>query len=439
MNHPYQTGSIMIELCIALVLFMILMTGTVVGIYHVRDSAEYITFYRQALYQSQRLLEQAMAEAHTHFLNVVSISTSSTPFAQELIVKNVSPCKKEIVAKTHVTYKSRTRSAELVADVTDPNYTLLIGGDCDGTALSMTSSQKFLLQLPNTTSTKIDTLNGKIYAAQNTATSATLTVTDKNNMIHHVLDSNSFINSIDAIYNFLFVGFATSSLQVHVFDTTNNASILLASKFSLPGVSGSFPGALSLTYYNNRLYVGTHRTAGNEFHIFDVSDRTNPIWLGSRELNHNVNQIIVRGPYAYLATSGNTKDLIILRVSDPRSIQQTATYDINGNEDAQSLYVLGNYIYIGRNKSRDRSHPEFSILDISQPDTPLLQGSLFMSESISTIHVSGSLAVLFTKDSQPRIHIIDLATTSLPKIINTQIIGQHIKSIDYEENILYGI
>ncbi len=166
------------------------------------------------------------------------------------------------------------------------------------------------------------------------------------------------INKIDAIDGFAFAAQQSSTTQLAIIDISEQQNPLLIATSSLPNVAGSRPEAVSIFYYDNKVYVGTKRTAGHEFHIFDVTNRSSPRWLGSREVNHNINDIEVRDGFAFLATSGNVRDLIVLDVHDPTHIFQKVELDLPGNEDGRSLLVVGNHIFLGRYKGTAPGHNE---------------------------------------------------------------------------------
>ncbi len=438
------TGSIMLELCIALALFALTIQGLSTGIYYFSTAADTIEPYRQTLYESQKIFEEALAVA-SYSLNAFSSSTSNSTttdqFTKRIIVKNISPCKKEFTAQVILSNSIQLQSSSLTTSITSPEYSLAVGSDCDGKSITSSSTKQYgTLHTADMLSGTLDALNEITYALINTSSSSKLSIVNSKDIVQEIssLTFPDKSNAIDSIYNFSFIGFATSTQQIRVIDTINQQTPKILASRSLPGVGGSFPGALSLTYYNNYLYIGTHRTAGNEFHIFDVTDRSNPRWLGSREINHNINNIIVRGSYAYLATSGNVKDVIILDISKPNSIQEISTIEISGNEDARVLYLLGTTLYVGRSRSKNPAEPELSLVDIQNPLAPKISGSLYISESISSLFVSEPFSFIFVKGPPSKIITVDISS-STPFISNSEILRQPLFDIDYEKNIMYGI
>ncbi len=179
------------------------------------------------------------------------------------------------------------------------------------------------------------------------------------------LDFGIGANKIDAATQYAFVAQHSSTSQVVALDSSPH---FLATS-TLPNVAGVRPEAISISYFDSKIYVGTKRTAGHEFHIYDVSDPASPRWLGSREVNHNINDISVKDGFAFLATSGNIRDLIVLDIRDPTHILQLAAIDLPGNEDGRSIQVMGNTIFLGRYKGTVPGHNELSVLEYQTDPT----------------------------------------------------------------------
>ncbi len=440
MNAVFNKGSMLLELCIAVAIFSIAIQGLGSGIYYFSESANQMQLYRQAIYESQTMTEDVQAALLNNFNNVDSSSTTTEIFAKHLVIHTISPCNKTAVAKVNWHHGLRVRETGMNVTVSDPHHALSVGGDCDQFPITATSTVIHTARGNDFISGGIDVLNKVAYTFENTVGTSTLVSHDSSNSFFNVspIYFGDTINTIDAIHGYVFIGLATTSDQVNIFKTTPSGPLELESKITLPGVSGSFPGALSLAYYDNRLYVGVHRTAGHEFHIYDVTDRVHPQWLGSREMNHNINKIIVRKPYAYIASSGNIKDVIILDISDPSSIKQVSTVEIIGSEDAQGLYLLGSRLYVGRRRSSVITNPELAVIDVTQPEQPQVVASLHTGETINSVLASDNLIFALIKTNPAKILTIDISSSS-PIIIDTRTTTQPTFSIDYEENTIYGI
>lgn len=147
----------------------------------------------------------------------------------------------------------------------------------------------------------------------------------------------------------------------------------------LDSVEGVYPEGRSIAYYDDFLYIGTWNNnvpgSSPEFLIYDMSDPLNPNHRGSLNLGRSVNSIAIQGSYAYLATTNNDEELTIIDISDPDSPKEISAYDIpnvSDESDAEEIFVLGNYVYVGMGtnaKGQDKED-ELLVIDISNPLAP---------------------------------------------------------------------
>jgi len=208
--------------------------------------------------------------------------------------------------------------------------------------------------------TSVDVLRGFVFVSQNSVDGIVRINTDDphDQNIAHTSDG---INRIDVTSDFVFAAVNSTTSQVAIFENNDDLSFIATT--TLPGVAGSRPEAVSIFYADSKIYVGTKRTAGHEFHVFDVTNPQNPEWVGSREMNHNINDIFVKDGFAFLATSGNIRDMIVLDVRNPASMAPALVLDLPGNEDGRSIDVSYNYIFLGRHKSVVPDRPELYVFE----------------------------------------------------------------------------
>ena len=109
---------------------------------------------------------------------------------------------------------------------------------------------------------------------------------------------------------------------------------------------------------------------------------------------------MVRGDYAYLATSDNTGEVMVIDISDPSAmIHPDITgmkFDAPGDHDGTSLDLLSNRLYLGRiSGNNSPAEHNLFILDINSPGSIVSLGSKLLTKNpvqalgISTMAVSG--------------------------------------------------
>ena len=203
------------------------------------------------------------------------------------------------------------------------------------------------------------------------------------------------------VYAYLARNYKTKQLQV--VDVTNPSGALSTTtevSFDICcGVSqaGSDPQPEVFTYYDGYLYVGLKNTLGPELLVFDITTTPSiPVLTGKIDINfnHNINDMRVQGGYAYLATGYDSGELAIVDMStlDLNDLTSTSiTYvDLPSNRDAQSVYILGSNLFLGRDSSNNASQHDFYVFDISTPVSP----TLFDSENINNSNNTAILSIV---------------------------------------------
>lgn len=169
--------------------------------------------------------------------------------------------------------------------------------------------------------------------------------------------------------------------QLHVLDVSSSTKLTIASTtfLKIPNVLSSAGGAgNSIFYKNGLLYLGLTKTSsGNEFNIIDVHDPMHPQWIGGYSVGATVNAIKVVGQTAFLATTDNARELIMLNIENPVAPTLLTSHDASGQLNAgygQSLSLTGDTLYFGRTYVGNA--PEFLVFDASNTKVtaPILLG-----------------------------------------------------------------
>ncbi|HSE35591.1 MAG TPA: hypothetical protein VLB83_05745 [Candidatus Paceibacterota bacterium] len=161
------------------------------------------------------------------------------------------------------------------------------------------------------------------------------------------------------------------------------------------------PTVLSLREAEGVLYAGTTVVAGSEFTAIDIADvsaGTLPRIAGV-DIGAEVSDIAIVGGYAYLATSDNARELVVVRLSDMTVVN---SYNAAGGANGLSLTATGTTLYLGRASSASPELFRFSIADPLAPLAPLANaeftanvnamavgsGHLFLATALDTAELS---------------------------------------------------
>lgn len=189
-----------------------------------------------------------------------------------------------------------------------------------------------------------------------------------------------------------------------------------------------------LVEHGGTLYAGSNVGVGAEFTAIDIANTSAGLLpqLGQVEISANVNGIAVVGDYAYLATGNNTRELIVIRLSD---MQIVNSLNLAGNTDALSVAASGTMLYLGRGSAASL---ELYNIDIATPEIalPVLE-SVAIAGDVNTILPYGPYLFLGTADATTPLLIVDGGTLTT---VNSLALadGVAITGLDVSGNMLYA-
>lgn len=463
-NKKQNNGFITIELILAFAILMINITGILLlttsfngtGAGYVINQGQLVAVNNETnqefIYKNQEQLEEKRAESKDNYLSIETydnpISELSWPlsYLKDLKVLDLTPCKKKVTSEiTWNTLSPNPQKIEFSTLFVDIAEALALGGDCgietsnaDWDNPITTSS----IGIGGSGATDLDINKNIIYLSSTPSSSEKNDfyiykfnpLTDPQTLIwKSSLNISNGINALDYADNYVYLANNEKSNQLIVLDVNDIENPTVAASISLPDLTTGY--GRSIYYYNNKIYLGTQYLAcppsclpqqNNEFHVYDVSDPTKPQHLGRYNVNHNINDIIVRNNYAFLATSDDTGEVLVYDISNPADIKPVAFFDaknVDGsanNKDGLSLDILGNKLYLGRSAVNKNipDQRDFYILDISDPTDLIVLGSKNLklnsatSSKIIGIKVRGKLAFLGLDDSTVGFRILEISDPS---------------------------
>lgn len=408
----------------------------------------------EALVLAKEMIENRQAAAAADFRLVNSTSTQAGIFTQKTEVSTHSFFTKKITASVSWDFGGRRQEVELQTLISDWRGTA--GNDtCDSNlsgdwknpqAEQVIDFSDFAESASSTYAIgDIDVYKNKLYAAMEktgTKTDATFFVFDVSNPVMPALlgkiDNNSSamsgINAIAVDKNHAYLASSTTK-QFQIIDTLQNPLKIFSYKIN------NGEEAISVFYGNNYVYLGLKKIDGPEFNIINVNDINNPVTVGSFEVDAGINDIYVKGDYAYLAhpadlTSSNEsgrEQLTVLNIADPANTYRAGGfYEEEGmGGHGKSLKIIDSRIYLGRTTSHISGSPDeigdFFILsgdDVSMGFVPILERQSFSRVgSANKLIVRDNLAfVLFgTENSGGDLRILNIADPG--NIVEEKIVG----------------
>lgn len=454
-NNPQSLlrGMSTFEILIAFALITLAMTAAITVLFGAQTTGSDAQTNIEAISKAEALLEQERALARQDFSSVQSTSQTQDDIYKKQITVSSSPGDPDtkLVTST-VTWTNgfRPLTVKLVTLVTNSEsgafcsptlssaanwknpsmYTLdttdlvglAIGNNSNGLGVSQVAVYRGKMYLAASTTPAADHANNTLYIfslPSNPNLSPTflgftpttgddlaaVAVAQKGSSIYaYVLTGKAFNFSSPSCTN-------TSCPQFQVVNVTNPASPSLLSsagrKMPVTGTSGQGVGK-SIYYSAGYVYVGLAKAAGasdTEFNIIDVGggsgSPTNPVRVGGYHVGFTVDNIYVKGTYAYLATTDNAsgnKQLLVLDISNKTNPQAVGYFSAPGMGVGYATQVVGTKAYFGRAFS-GATTPNFYVLDASNPASALpVLGSKVAgtNDSVNALTVRDFLAFLVT-------------------------------------------
>ncbi len=167
-------------------------------------------------------------------------------------------------------------------------------------------------------------------------------------------------------------------------------------------------------------FLGTNSTGGNpgyEFYVIDVSNPTNPSFLGGLKIDTNVNAVEISGNYAYLAIDDTASEVLVVDISNTASPTVLTSIDLPNNSNGTALFLDGSYLYAG--KGATTLAGEFYIIDITTPSSPVILNptGFEVDNTVTDIFVDGTRAFVTIENTTNGLQIIDISVPAVPSLI----------------------
>lgn len=394
----------------------------------------------QALLYASELLEEARAASRSDFAGVVSTSSSDGIFTRALTVAHIGPYTKKVTGEVSWhTDLVALRSVKLVTLLTDWQAPDLVDGTSGGGGLS----GNWLI--PRTAGTldlgagnvgtdigvKFQTvfMTGSASDAKKSDFFSIDVSNTQGPQMLATLNTGPGLASISLTGDYAYVANTDNSSQLQVINVANPLAPTLTGSASMRGVNSK---GKSVYAYQNRAYIGSERSSGQEFQIFDVGNPASPAFLGSAEIGADVNDIYVLGNTAYLATSRSDAAVMIFDVSNPSSPSLLSSFsDPMGGGVGFSVFATSpGTLFAGIGGG-------LRILDVSNPRSPVPLGRFDAGGAVNDIYVRDYLAFLATANSNTEFQAVNIDSLQNPALHSSLNFPQVATGVAYRNNVVY--
>lgn len=393
-----------------------------------------------AIYKSGEQLEIARAAARGNFDSVSSTSSIDGVYTKELVVSGLDAYRKKMISRVSWTDElSRTKKVELTTIISD--WTAVSPDDGTGPGSGLSGDWENPITLgqidigPGNAGTDVAIKSDAVFLtsiASDSKKPDLYSISVTNPQIPAKLSSINTgfgLNSVSVTGDYAYTAHNHESSQLQIIRISNPSQMSLTKSQDMQSMREEGLSTFSLGHY---VYMGSEKyDRGDEFQIFDVLDPSSPQFVGSYKVDDDVNDIYVLKNRAYLATSGNHKEILVFDISNPSSPNLISTYDNPGDENGLSVFALDeNTIFAGIGR-------HLSIIDISNPNSPVLKGTYDAGGDVNDLYVEEYLAFLATSNSNKEFQAINISDQSHPQLYSFYNFPQNATGIIYRNNVVY--
>lgn len=329
------------------------------------------------------------------FNRTITISTPSTDRFQ--VTSNVtwSGTTQRAGSVSLVSYLNNWRkTVAVIGDWTNPNTsisTLDLSGGTTGFKIQVQGSYAYIIRSGANNFTVINISNP-----------ASPTVVGSLNLV-------GTLNNLAVSGNYAYVVGADNNSELQVVDITNPASPTLAGTFNAAGNAD----ALGIYVSGSYAYMVRATSANYEFAIINITTPGSPSISGSLEFASNINDVVVSGNYAYMATSSTTSELFIADITNKSSPASLTTLNLTGTSSALAIDIYGTKLAMG-------SGSLLYVVDITTPSTPSQTGSVSLGGTVNDISIYSANGYAFagTSNTANELWVVDISPVS-PSTIGT--------------------
>lgn len=174
------------------------------------------------------------------------------------------------------------------------------------------------------------------------------------------------------------------------------------------------------------VWSGTNNVFGKFTRTVTVTqaqrDISNNIVTSGGTIDNDTYQVISTVDWDFTPTRNNTVELTTYLTNFIKAIGgdwanpvQVASLDLPGNNNGWKIDVAGNYVYLVRLDG----NPDFVVIDVSNPASPVQVGSLSLNGTPRNIVVSGSYAYVASADNSQELQIVNISNPAAPSLVGS--------------------
>lgn len=210
---------------------------------------------------------------------------------------------------------------------------------------------------------------------------------------------------ISLLGNYIYVASDDNASELQVVNISNPSNPSLAGVLNLSGNTNSS----SIYAIGTSVYLGRVSSSATDLYKISVTTPSSPTLVSSLELGATPKAIFATGNYAYLASSGNTEELQTINIS---LVTPTLMGSVNlaGNNDGLSITGNSANLFLGR------AGGDLISYSISNPTSPVLLGTTSMGGDVNGLYLDGNNLLVASSNNAGEFRVLNVTTPAAPTL-----------------------
>lgn len=262
---------------------------------------------------------------------------------------------------------------------------------------------------------KVDTAGSYAYIVRKSSTGPNFLIVNISNPSSPTLAGSLTLagtpTNIKVSGNYAYVSNSSSTAELQIVNVATPATPTLAGTYNASGTAGG----LGVYAIGTTVYLTRAANGGNdEFVVINASTPATPTRVSGFSLNVNMNEVFVSGSTAYVATSSDTQEVLVINLTIPSLLSLGTSVDLPGTTDATTISGYGTTLVVGQGSTL---YTVGFLLALA----PVVGGSVVLSGAINNIDVDSvhNYAFAGTNYVSGEFQVVNINNTSSPALLSS--------------------
>ncbi|MBN1617773.1 hypothetical protein JW887_00320 [Candidatus Dojkabacteria bacterium] len=223
--------------------------------------------------------------------------------------------------------------------------------------------------------------------------------------IRNTFSAGSVVHYAHFFGSNVFLATGNNAGELMILSATTSSSWTCVNTVGTIDISGNLDAQKVYVRNFGGVDVAYIAASDNQMYLYNVTNPASPVLLDTFNPGATIYDFVISENYMYLATASNTKELIVVDVSDSSNISEVGSYDSAGNTDGSAVWINGINLFLGTKSS---SSTELYVLNISDPASVLLVSGFEVGSDINSIDGDGNYLYLGTSNNSKELTILNV-------------------------------